>query len=108
MIDAFGPFATVMDASLGNPSIYTSIMHMRTARVSCSYNLSTMTLETSDVLTWDYQVKVKMREIEEIDKAGNKTGKVVRPLPAHKITTLRKELQSVLCGGSQIFSYGGY
>jgi hypothetical protein len=44
-----------------------------------------------------------MREVEEIDKTGNKTGKVVRPLPAHKITTLRKELQSVLCGGSQIF-----
>jgi hypothetical protein len=103
MIDAFGPFATVMDVPLGNPSIYTSITHMRTARVSCGYNLSTMTLETSDVLTWDYQVKVKMREVEEIDKTGNKTGKVVRPLPAHKITTLRKELQSVLCGGSQIF-----
>ena len=103
MIDAFGPFATVMDVPLGNPSIYTSITHMRTARVSCGYNLSTMTLETSDVLTWDYQVKVKMREVEEIDKTGNKTGKVVRPLPAHKITTLRKELQRILCGGSQIF-----
>jgi hypothetical protein len=67
------------------------------------YNVATTIIDCAEVQLYDYEVKVRMEPVEELDESGKGTGKTIIPKPPYARTTLRKELQRIRFNGDQIF-----
>ncbi len=103
LCQAFGPAACFVDTPDLNPNMDRVRAHHKHGRISMGYNLATTIIECSEVQMYDYDVKLVMEEVDEVDSAGNKTGKKIRPKPPHATTNLRKELQHIQFNGEQVF-----
>ena len=100
---AFGPSAFIMDVPDTNPKIGKVRTHHEYGRISMGYNVATTIIECNEVQIYDYEVKVVMEEVDELDRNGNPTGLKRRPKPPYSKTTLRKELQRIRFNDDQIF-----
>ena len=94
---AFGPSAFVMDVPGSTPSMDCTRAHHKHGPISMGYNIVTTVLECSEMELYDYEVKVKMEEVQL------PSDELTRPKPPYSCTTLRKELQRIRFNDDQIF-----
>ena len=99
----FGPSAFIMDVPDNNPKIGKVRAHHEYGRIHMGYNVATTIIECNEVQMYDYEVKVVMEEVDEIDETGQPTGNKTRPKPPYSKTTLRNELQRIRFDNDQIF-----
>ena len=99
----FGPAAYLLDAPNTNPSLDKIRAYHKHGRISIGYNLATTVLECSDVQIYDYDVKVAMDEVDELNEDGVPTGNKIKPKPPYAKTNLRKELQRIRINGDLLF-----
>lgn len=99
----FGPSACIMEVPEANPNIDKVRAHHQHGRISMGYNLATTIVECCDVQLYDYEVKVRMEEVEVLDENGSGTGTFITPKPPYARTTIRKELQRIRFNDCQIF-----
>ena len=67
------------------------------------YNVATTIIECNEVQIYDYEVKVVMEEVDEIDERGKPTGNKTHPKPPYSKMTLRNKLQRIRFDNDQIF-----
>jgi hypothetical protein len=99
----FGPAAYLLDAPNTNPSLDKIRAYHKHGRISIGYNLATTVLEFSDVQIYDYDVKVAMEEVDELNEEGAPTGNKIKPKPPYAKTNLRRELQRIRINGHLLF-----
>jgi hypothetical protein len=82
-----GLSAFVMNVPGATPSMEHTRAHHKHGRISMGYNIAPTVLECSEVQLFDYEVKVKMEQIQL------PPGELTCPRPPYARTTIRKELQ---------------
>jgi hypothetical protein len=70
ILHAFGPLAFIMDIPEANSSIEHTQAHHKHGRIGMGYNIATIFIESSEVQLNDYEVKVKMKQVEIIMADG--------------------------------------
>jgi hypothetical protein len=95
LMSAFGPSACIMEVPEPNPNIDRVRAHHQHGCISMGYNLATTIIDCADVQLYDYEVRIQMEPVKELDESGNGTGNYITPKPPYARTTLRKELQCI-------------